>query len=184
MIFTTQESHMACLKKLAAKKPKEAIMATFNLYAGILHDGDDTHEWGEKYRNEAHELLDILVEIPKVKMLVGFQPFIPCNKKGCEDCLANHYKRGVRLVKHAERWPEFEWKYLEKFHLKCNLFYYAKGCIGVTGGRNLSGSSWADLSFVMNDKQIVAARKLLDENWKRAANITLPNIENTIECQM
>ena len=175
---------MACLKKLASQKPKEVIIATFNIYAGILHDGNDTHQWGEKYRSEVHELLDILNSVPKVRILVGFQPLIQCIKTGCEDCVTNHYARAVRLVKHAEHWPKLEWKYVEKSHFKCNLYYFAKGCIGVTGGRNLSGSDWADISFVMNDRQVKSARKLFDEQWKLATKATLKNVEKTIECQL
>jgi hypothetical protein len=183
MIFTTQESHMACLKKLASQQPKEVIISTFNVYAGILHDGDDTTTWGEKYQNDVHELLSMVAKTSKVKILVGFQPLTMC-KEGCEECLAAHYKWAVRLVKHAQRWPKIEWRYVNKCHLKCNLFYYANGCIGVTGGRNLSGSDWADISFVMNDKQVKATRKVFAAQWKLATKVTLENIEKTIECQM
>jgi hypothetical protein len=183
MIYTTQESHMACLKKLASQQPREVIISTFNVYAGILHDGDDTTTWGEKYQNDVHDLLDVLSGIKKVRILVGFQPLNLCHKD-CEECVAAHYKWAIRLVQHAKHWPKLQWRYVEKCHLKCNLFYYARGAIGVTGGRNLSGSDWTDISFVMSKEQVEETRKVFDERWKVATKVTLKNVEASIECQM
>ena len=170
---------MACLKKLAKQKPKEVVIASFNVYAGILHDGDDCHEWGGKYRNNVHELLDSLADA-KVSLLVGIPLFRPC-KPACEECLEAHCKQANKLVKHSEKWPHFDWRFTESFHLKCCIFYYSKGSIGVTGGRNLTDSSWTDMSMVMNEKQTAQARKLFNQMWAKSKEVTQENIDAIIE---
>jgi hypothetical protein len=184
MIFTDTESHISALKQMARRKPEAISIATYNIYAGILHDGEDTTEWeDDKFRNQAHEFLDAIAKIQGVRILVGISPLIMC-KKLCEDCLADGYKRAVRLVKHKERWPRFEWRFTDSFHFKCYLFHYKNGDVGVGGGRNLSNSDWTDMSFVLNKKQIIAAKTLFDLSWEQAQSVTMENLENTIKSQL
>jgi len=183
MIFDTSESHTNGLKKLAKGKPESVLIATYGVYAGILHDGDDSHKWGGKYENGTHELLDQLIQVPEVKILVGFSGLKLC-RSDCEDCLAVHYKQAMRLDQHRQKWPQFEWRYTEDFHLKAFLFYYKRGCIGVSGGRNLSSSEWTDASFILNNEQADAIRVIFDHSWKIAKQATMENLERTIELQM
>lgn len=182
MIFTTQESHIKALKKLARNKPNSITIASFGVYAGILHDGEDSHGWGGKYKNETHELLDIVADID-TKILIGFPPLNLC-KDECVECVANHYRAAARLVEHSKKWGRLDWRYIENFHLKCYLFYYKSGCIGIGGGRNMSSSSWTDMSFVLSERQVKAARELFDNSWKKSYKITMENLESTIESQM
>jgi len=184
MIFTDMTSHMAAMKQMAKRKPQSISIATYNIYAGILHDGEDSHLWeGDKYRNRAHEFLDTIATMHDVRILVGVPPLIMC-KKMCEDCISDSYKKAMRLVKHKEKWPRFKWRYTDSFHFKCYLFHYKKGDVGIGGGRNLSNSNWTDMSFVLNKKQIIAAKTLFDLSWDQAQPVTMENLEETIKRQL
>jgi len=184
MIFTDTESHNGALKQMAKRKPQAISIATYNIYAGILHDGEDSHQWDDdKYKNGAHEFLDLITTIQDVRILVGISPMILC-KKLCEDCIADGYKRAMRLVKHKEKWPRFQWRFTDSFHFKCYLFHYKSGDVGVGGGRNLSNSNWVDMSFVLNKKQIIAAKTLFDLSWEQAHSVTMENLEESIKSQL
>jgi len=183
MIFPTPESHINGLLKLVGGNPQLVMVATYNVYAGILHDGDDSHEWGGKYENETHDFLDRLNKVPEVKILVGF-PALKLCKENCEDCIKQQYKLAMRLDQHRKKWPNFEWRYSENFHLKCYLFYYKGGYIGIGGGRNLSSSDWTDVSFILDPRQVQGVREIFDNSWKNAKPITMANLEKTIDSQM
>ena len=48
----------------------------------------------------------------------------------------------------------------------------------------MSSSSWTDMSFVLSERQVKAARELFDNSWKKSYKITMENLESTIESQM
>ena len=178
MLITT-EDHINHLHKLINDKPKNVYIATFNIYAGILFDGDDVNNWGDKYKNEVHGVLDHLQESgANTKILVGIPGLIVC-KSGCEDCLTKHLKVLTRLQKHAEKWP-FDWRYTEEFHLKSYIFDYGKKLSGVVGGRNLSPSNWVDLTFKIGADRCRVIKHIFNKEWEKAKEITGENMEVTI----
>jgi hypothetical protein len=171
MILDTNHAHIAHLRSLVKKEPKAVLIGTFSIYAGILHDGEDSHSWGGKYENEIHNILDDLVETPNVRILVGFPPLNLC-VPNCEECLYKHQKWAMRLLKHVEKWPQFQWRIIEEFHLKCYLFFYNDiPPEGIGGGRNLTTSNWTDASIVLNKKQVLKMGELFAKSWSKAGEV-------------
>jgi len=182
-MFITQKDHNQYLKKLIIEKPDEVMIATYNIYAGILHDGEDAHSWGEKYHSDAHEILDMLCDCKRVRIIVGTPPLSLC-KAGCEDCIAKQYKSATRLSKHALKWPKYQWKYTGDFHLKCYLFKKDGIMKGVIGGRNLSDSNWVDVTFNIDDKHCKVIEYLFNQSWDKSTDITIENLESSIMKQV
>lgn len=183
MVFITWEQHLEYLKKLTTENPQRVAIATFNVYAGVLHDGADVTEWGEKYSNDAHQLLDLIKPVKDVRILVGMPPLILC-KKGCMECIEKHYKWSMRLDQHAQKWPKFQWKYAEDFHLKCYLFDYGTTIKGVIGGRNLSPSNWVDVTIALDNSRCKVLMALFDKVWKIALDVNDENMKDTISAQL
>jgi hypothetical protein len=177
------ESHAAHLAELISQGPDSVSIATYNIYAGILHDGNDVHEWGPKYRNEVHEILDALNKLKNVRILVGIPPLILC-KEGCEDCVQKHYKWVRRFLAHTQKWKNIEWRYVENMHLKCNIFEFNGKRKGVVGGRNLSASNWIDLSFKITDIRCKVVAYIFNKIWSNALPASEENLDATVLTQM
>jgi hypothetical protein len=181
MVFTTLKEHSDYLTKLASAKPDAVSIASFNLYAGIMHDGTDLHtKVGREYKSSAHEFLDALVSCSSVRILVGVPAYDEC-VENCKNCAENYIKRLMRLNAHAERWP-FKWRFAEDFHLKSYVFEWnGKLKRAVIGGRNLSGSSYVDLSMPIQDDSVIDKVSLLfDEWWKKSTSITQSNLDDMV----
>lgn len=182
MVFTTLREHSEYLIKLASAKPDVVTIASFNIYAGIMHDGADLHtKIGREYASDAHKLLDVLKDSgSSVRILIGLPFYNECIEN-CRDCAEKYVKSLMRLNAHAERWP-FKWKFSENLHLKSYVFEWnGKLTRAVIGGRNLSGSSSADLSLPIQDNDIIAKiSSLFTKLWEEASPITQSNLDNVI----
>jgi len=182
-MFITAEDHIKYLHELISQRPKNVYIATFNIFAGIMFDGADINNWGAKYNNEMHGVLDNLQDSrANTRILVGIPDLIPC-RPGCESCLEKYVKLLTRTLKHAEKWA-FNWKYVERFHMKSYIFDYGDTIKGVVGGRNLTTSNYADLTFKIGADKCKVIRHIFNRHWDNSKEITQENINNTILEQM
>lgn len=170
-MFLTMEEHYKYFEQQILAKPKAVIISTFGVFAGILDDGRDTQEWGPKYEKVTRKIVDLLEGVPDVKILVGLYRYQSC--KGniqCDDCAAKYIKGVGRLIKHREKWPNFKWRFSSECHLKSYLFFYPDGRVtGIAGGRNLTDSEWADVTFPLTKDQVKRLIIHVNGIWNKSA---------------
>lgn len=189
-LLLTLEDHFKFLNECVRAKPNKVRVATFGLWAGIMPDGRDSREWGEKFRSETREFLEALREVPghggKVRMLVGNYEYKSCKGKNttCTDCEKQYVMGLVRLINHAEKFPEFKWRVNKGSHVKCALFYYDNGDVkGVAGGRNMTDSSWADVTVELDKMSILRLDDHFDGIWKESHLLNNDRIGTIMEEQ-
>lgn len=190
-MFITTEDTYEQLYKWLKDKPTTVQISTFGIYAGILDSGKDIHEVGGKYSSQTHDLIDSLNEKTKVQVLVGVAPYRSCKDKGkvhCQDCYEAYGKNITRILMHARRWPNIDWRFRSELHLKCTIFNWEGGTPKGTiikqeilgGGRNLTDSDWADVSFNLPRNTHDAVTGYFNEQWSEALPITEENIVDYI----
>jgi hypothetical protein len=169
-----------------AQKSDEIFIATYGLYAGITGDGRDVTEWGPKYRNRAHELLDAIRKIPKVEILIGLPTLIYCDKaKQCKHCEEKHIGYLERLWHTAQNWEDFNWKIAFSMHMKYFGFYAGgKPVGGISGGRNLSDSEWFDISFRLTKTEVKTLRTEFRRVFDEAATLTQNAVERIADATL
>jgi hypothetical protein len=176
-MFLTQSEHSGFLFDCVARRPDKVLISTFGIYAGITYSGQDTTQWGEKYRLATRDLLESLrakgKHRPKVQMMVGVAEYKGCKgEKYCKDCEIQYAKGLIRLVYHAEIFPDFEWRVSTQLHLKCAIFYYKAGPPrGVAGGRNFTDSDWADVTMELSDDQTAILAEHTIELWNNSPEL-------------
>jgi len=153
-MFLDHTDHSQFLFDRVHEKPSHVLIASFGIYAGITYAGQDVTKWGEQYRTATRDLMEIMRGLPDVRMLIGVADYKSCKGKStrCTDCEVEYVRAFMRLVNHAELFPEFKWRISTELHLKCSLFFYDKPAraAGVAGGRNFTDSSWADVTFELS----------------------------------
>lgn len=160
MYFTLKE-HNTRLQQLVNDQPKEIVIVSYGLYAGILDDGRDAHSWGKKFTSNTHLFLDSLKGIP-TQIAVGLPPPSNCftKKEGvCPHCQEKYLKGLRRLWHHHKMWPDINWRVCLESHMKAWVFTYRKKTIAIIGGRNLTDSDWHD--FTME----IVGEKAEDIKW-------------------
>ena len=101
-MFIEFEDHISFLEELVIDQPKEVIIASFGLYAGITYKGHDTTEWGDKWQLRSRDLLESMQSVPSVKMLIGTQEYSSCRgKQKCIACEMRYARTQFRLISHA-----------------------------------------------------------------------------------
>ena len=65
-MFLGQEEHAEYLSRCVADSPKSILISSFGIYAGITYSGQDTTEWGEKYKLETRTLMEKIRSLPHV----------------------------------------------------------------------------------------------------------------------
>lgn len=171
-LFLEHTDHSKFLFDRVAEVPDHTIISSFGIYAGITYNGNDTTEWGEKYRLATRDLLETMRKLPDVKMLIGVADYRSCkNKDYCRDCEINYAKGLLRLAFHAELFPEFKWRVSTQLHLKCALFFYGNEIKGVAGGRNFTDSNWADVTIELNDEYCRELAKHTIDLWKSSPKL-------------
>ena len=106
--------------------------------------------------------------VKDVHMLIGIAPYKSCRRNGqCLDFEMKYASGLIRYAHHAAIFPEFNWKVSTELHLKCILFFYPgkKAPKGVAGGRNFSDSTWADVTFTLEQSNIYSLFKHSMEIW-------------------
>jgi hypothetical protein len=184
-MFLTNQEHYAYLDSLIAEKPEAILISSHKVFAGILTDGRDTAEWGDKYSSRTRRFVDSLHEVPLVRMLIGLPKYFSCRGDfQCDHCIEKYIDTAGRILKHAERWPNFEWRFSPHSHLKATIAVFGDKVAGVAGSRNLSDADWADISFELSTDQIKTVYDQYRENWDHAQLLTDDNIAIEMDKQI
>jgi hypothetical protein len=160
-MFLDHADHSRYLFDRVAENPSHVMIASYGIYAGISYAGQDTTQWGEKFRLATRDLMEVMRPLPDVRFLIGASAYRSCKGKfTCIDCEKQYCRTLIRFVHHAELFPEFQWRITTNLHLKACLFFYAPGnggkpsARGVGGGRNFSDSDWVDCTFELPSSNI------------------------------
>jgi hypothetical protein len=168
-MFLDHADHSRFLFDRVAQKPKHVFIASFGIYAGISYKGQDTTEWGDKYRLATRDLMESMRGLPDVRFLIGAANFKSCKHPiDCVDCEKQYCRTLIRLVNHADKFPEFQWRVTTELHLKCALFFYDKSARGVAGGRNFADSDWSDCTFELPVGHIKQLYEHVNGLWDQA----------------
>lgn len=161
--------HFKFMNECVESSPNKVHIASYGIWAGIMPDGRDTRDWNQKkYFSETRELLESLRSTAEVQLLIGLYEFKSCKgKQPCSDCEHKYMLDLFRLMNHVDKFPEFRWKVSSESHVKCCLFHYEDGTQrGVAGGRNLTDSSWADVSVELDKMSVLRLEGHFSDIWK------------------
>lgn len=183
-IFAAIDDHFEYLSQLVSKGPKGVFLASFGMYAGILHDGRDTTTFGKNYQSLTRLFLDSIKNTPNVKLLIGLADYKSCNGKiSCEHCERGYIYQMIRLLNHQELYSNFKWKVACKMHVKCSLFFYDSEISGVIGGRNLNDSDSFDMTFSIQSDACKSLYTQILPTWRDAYDLNASNIGVLLEKQ-
>lgn len=183
-MFLEPADHSKFLFDRVADNPQKILISSFGIYAGITYSGQDTTEWGDKFRLATRDLLETMRKIDDVRMLIGVADYRGCKgERYCKDCELQYVKTLIRLAYHAELFPELQWRVSTQLHLKCAIFYYEDDVRGIAGGRNFTDSSWADVTFELTAKQARELAKHTIELWDNSPELNDAAIEKILESQ-
>lgn len=172
-MFLDHDDHSRFLFDRVAEKPQHIIISSFGLYAGFSWSGQDTTQWGKKFQLATRDLMEAMRGLPDVRFLIGVANYKSCKGKlDCIDCEKQYCRALLRLMNHAEQFPEFKWRVTTSLHLKCILFFYKKNVRGVAGGRNFTDSDWADCTFELTTSQIKTLYGHVNNQWSQARPLT------------
>jgi hypothetical protein len=183
VLLTSQEKHAEFLvKEISSGQITKLQIASFNLWAGILHDG---REWPPLRDNPASNIFDAC-EAHKVEteVVIGIPPFYSRAGATQAPCLfcANHHRRlFLRLKACRKRWPKIAWFYHPHSHTKLSLGWNKDQVLwAVTGGHNLGDSKMVDFSILLDQH---AAKLLVPvfEQVKESADPDLSDIRVEFE---
>lgn len=156
-IISDLQEHYDLIEKLLDTKPDEVFVSSYGLYAGILEDGTDLNIIGPKYKTRSVDVLTKMAQTNS-KIIIGITDFKACNTL-CPDCELKYIRGLLRIQAHANKFPQIKFKMTRHNHLKCFIVKKGTKYLGITGGRNLSDSSWADISFFIENEDCL---KILD----------------------
>lgn len=181
-MFLDHADHSRWLFDRVAEKPSHVMIASYGIYAGISYAGQDTTQWGEKFRLATRDLMEVMRSLPDVRFLIGVANYRSCKGKiTCIDCEKQYCRSLIRLVHHTELFPEFKWRVTTNLHLKAGLFFYAPGCgdggekpsaKGIGGGRNFSDSDWVDCTFELSVANIKKLHTHIKGVWDDSKPLT------------
>ena len=150
-LLLSHEDHHARMRDCISAGPRATLITTYGVWAGINHDGKDYTELGPAYLSPVRQTVDLIDRLPNVRIVVGLYPYGSCRGLlPCRDCEGRYTKSLLRLLAHAEHFRNIKWLVVDKLHLKCALFVYEKGMRCLVGGRNLTGSDWADVTVELS----------------------------------
>lgn len=165
-MFLDHADHSRWLFDRVAENPTHTMIASYGLYAGISYAGQDTTTWGEKFRLATRDLMETMRGLPDVRFLIGVSNYRSCKGKfDCIDCEKQYCRTLIRLVHHAELFPEFQWRVTTNLHLKACLFFYGASVKGIGGGRNFSDSDWIDCTFELSTAHIKKLYGHIKDVW-------------------
>lgn len=176
--------HYSSLNRYLDEHPNKVTIASYGIYAGITFANEDTAEWGDKYQLATRSFINRLKSVNNVRILVGISEYRSCkNDNPCLDCEKQYVKSLIRLLNHAEKFDYCEWKMMYDLHLKCCVFENGDNIKGICGGRNLSDSSWNDVSIEMAADECVLVKSLVDRYWANAMVINNTELATVLENQ-
>lgn len=151
-MFWTMEEYFKGLRGALSDKPNKIWLSTFNIYAGITKKAVDVRK-AYSVTNHTANFLDQIDGLNiECNILCGLPMFTEC-RKGCLDCKQKKKDTFKRYKFTQRHWPNLNWKFVKDFHLKCAIFEYEDKLRVFVGGRNLSDSSWVDLSMELADQE-------------------------------
>lgn len=156
----TVEKYYERLMHESSKKPDRVFISSFGLNVGLYRK--ETGEFFSK-NSMTRNFLDSLRNVKKVDILIGF----PDQRRG--EAFKDFSYRRAMFKRALSLWPDYNWKVSETSHLKC-VGFEKRGdlyCI-VTGGRNLTDSTFDDLSVVIPRRQRPAVKKYFYKFFKEA----------------
>ena len=114
------------------------------------------------------EQIKFLSDYKNVRIIVGTN-FNECTDN-CTHCRNAFRRRLWYFDKLRDDFPNISFKFVTRLHLKC--FIVSEGVI--IGGMNLTGSSWDDLAYFIDDKvEILNAQKYFDDLWSKKDEVDL-----------
>lgn len=185
-MFLNEESHYDFIGECLDLGPKRTIISTFGIYAGITAHDTDMAENGHSFRPTTRNALDRINQMEGTTLLVGVHNYRSCrNKEQCLDCEIMFTKSLIRTLNHAERFPNITWRLATELHLKCAIFLYGSNrtprMSGIAGGRNFTGSGWADASFELSEQQVAVLYKEVNRILDTSLNLDINAIQTMLE---
>ena len=167
-VFLTAEEHYKALDDILKKNPHTAYIATYGVYAGVSSNGKDNFGAGE---NKTRDFLDKLRRLKDVRILVGL-PY-----PGAKQTEEEYTEALWRILHTAKAWPKFDWRFTKNSHLKLFAFSKEGGNIGtISGGRNLTDSTFSDESFLLNVEQSKATRHKFHSIFGASKKVSKENL--------
>lgn len=160
LILRSTEEHFNHIDSLIKRKPDTAVITSFGIYSGIMHNGFDLNKVSARYKSRTKDMLDSLMAVPNVNILIGISPYRSCSGTlKCLYCQLTYVKTLFRLLANLDSYPDFKWRIIENLHAKLTLFSYNKGggkfeFKGIIGGRNLNDSNWKDFSMSIEGEPV------------------------------
>jgi hypothetical protein len=187
-MLITLDEHYQAIQQMLEAKPHTVLASSYGVFAGILEDGQDVTQWGEKFSKQAHGVLDALQEVSRVQILVGMPKYQSCRPKvgsthlRCQDCEDRYVESMARLYKHTLQWPKLRWRFSQNCTLRTWLFFYPDNTIrGLAGGRNLTDSELEDVTFELSPAQIKSIYSHYKRLWDGARDAHEDNIAAATE---
>lgn len=149
----------------SARTAKECYISSYSIYAGITWDNVCTvTEFG--YDNGGFKFFNLLEKRDvRTSIIVGKPMVIEC-RPGCPYCMEKQNQQVERIYNHQRRWPYFDWNICKEHHAKYIIFDNHDCFIG---GRNVTDSSFFDLSFFVNDASLFEELKTIHRGKVLAA---------------
>lgn len=179
-IISDLGEHFDIIERLLDNNPDSVFVSSYGLYAGILQDGRDANKFGPKYKTRS---IDVLNKMSKYdsKMIIGISDYKSCKHVRCEDCELKYIHSLIRIEKHSEAFPDIKMRIIRGNHLKCFIIRKGSKYLGITGGRNMSDSSWSDISFMIDHDtclEILAIANKVFDNGMYINDETISKILN------
>lgn len=170
-IITNVEEHYDCIEKMLDSSPDSVFISTYGIYAGLLHDGRDANLFGPKYKTRSIDVLKKMSSIKNAKVIIGLTEFNSC-KPYCDECEMKYIHNLLRIKNHADAFPSINFKMIRHNHLKCFIINKGGKYLGITGGRNLSDSSWHDISFILGNDDCIKILEYAETVYESGVFIT------------
>lgn len=175
-LLIDNDQYYSSLNDILDLKPVSVSVISYGLWAGILPDGRDVTEWGEKYKSKTHDLLHRMSQIENARVIVGSYEHKNCNKTVCEHCEKKTALDLIRHLNHAQKFDTIDWKLTFKVHAKFMVFGFGNDrYMSIIGSRNLSDSSWVDIVVMTSQLNIAQGLLAKFENVWESSRVLTPD---------
>lgn len=124
---------------------KDCLISTYGLYAGVgKNKADKYYEWQGHFLYQLLSLLDS-GEGRRVQVAVGLSELFHCTPN-CPHCQKQYKRRIENLALTRAKFKNIEFLFVRENHTK--FIAFDSGVV-YAGSRNLSGSSWKEMSLRM-----------------------------------
>lgn len=173
MLLETPESYYKAMK-VFCDKSEEIIITTFGVFCGFTIDNDLSN----RFLTEDRNFIDSIADNNRISIIVGVADFSPC-KNGCDQCGIAYARRTLRIERHRQEYPNFNWYLCESLHSKVASFKIKNDFYSIIGSRNFTGSTNKEMAIVINDQK---SSKSLYDYTNNLKNESVPvTIDSCIE---